>query len=66
MAQVDWLAARSPSASVKAEAAIRDYLKMLAVFLAVGLPINPTERKLVIPFGRHAFIASTGSKQTAW
>ncbi|MGV8928138.1 MAG: type II toxin-antitoxin system RelE/ParE family toxin [Brevundimonas sp.] len=57
MARIDWLAALSPSASVKAEAAIRDHLKMLAVFPSVGRAINPDERKLVIPFGQDGFVA---------
>ena len=57
MAQIDWLAALSPSASAKAEAAIRDHLKMLAVFPSAGRAINPEERKWVIPFGRDGFIA---------
>jgi len=57
MARIDWLAALSPSASVKDEVAIHDHLKMLAVFTSVGRAINPEERKLVIPFGRAGFVA---------
>lgn len=57
MARIDWLAGLSLSASVKAETAIRDHLKMLAVFPSAGRSINPDERKLVIPFGRDGFIA---------
>lgn len=57
MAQIDWLSKLSPPASVKAEAAIRDHLKMLAVFPTAGRAINPEERQWVIPFGRDGFIA---------
>ena len=57
MAQIDWLTELSPSASAKAEAAIRDHPKKLAVFPSAGPAINPEERKWVIPFGRDGFIA---------
>ena len=57
MARIDWLATLSPSASVKAEVAIRDHLKMLAVFPSIGRAINRQERELTIPFGRDGFIA---------
>ena len=57
MAQIEWLAALSSAGSLKAEAAIRDHLKMLAVFPSVGRAINREERKLVVPFGRDGFVA---------
>lgn len=57
MDQIDWLAVLSPSASVKAENAIRDHLMMLTVFPLAGRSINPAERKFVIPFGRDGFVA---------
>lgn len=57
MARIDWLAALSPCASMRAEATIRDHLKMLTVFPSAGRSINSDERKLVIPFGRDGFIA---------
>jgi plasmid stabilization system protein ParE len=57
MAQIDWLAGLSSPASAKAEAAIRDHLKMLAEFPTAGRAINPEERQWVIPFGRDGFIA---------
>lgn len=56
IAQIDWLAGLSSSASLKAEAAIRDHLKMLAVFPSAGRAIKSDERKWVIPFGRDGFI----------
>lgn len=57
MAQIDWLAERSPSAARKLAKAVADGLRLLSEFPYAGRDVGDGEREWPIRLGRHGLIA---------